>query len=70
LTLLTVFREIELPGFEVGRVDGVFALGFVLVLAGGSLMFLSSVAWIVLSSMVGMFFGFFSMVLCLGMDDL
>lgn len=65
-----MFREIEPPGFEVDRVDGAFALGFVLVLAGGSLMFLSSVAWIVLSSTVGMFLGFFSMVLCLGLDDL
>lgn len=65
-----MFREIELPSIEVGRVDGVFTFSFALVLAGGSLMFLSGVAWIVVLSMVGMFLGFFSMVLCLGMDDL
>lgn len=63
-----MFREIELPSFEVSRVDMVFALSFVLVLAGGSMMFLSNVVWAIIASMVGMFLGFFSMILCLGLE--
>jgi hypothetical protein len=53
-------------GFD--KVDAVFVFSFVLVVIGAGLMFLSEVVWVVMLSMVGMFFGFASMVLCLGLE--
>ena len=54
--------------FDFDKVDAVFVFSFFLVLVGAGLMFFSEVVWLVMLAMIGMFLGFASMVLCLGLE--
>lgn len=53
---------------EFDKVDAVFVFSFFLVLVGAGLMFFANVLLVVLAAMVGMFLGFASMVLCIGLE--
>ena len=53
---------------EIGKVDVVFALSFIVVVAGAVMMFVASQPVIVIASMIGMFLGFVVMILTLGLE--
>lgn len=56
--------------FNYDRIDWIFSLGFVMVIASAFTMFLTESVLMAVASLVGMFLAFCVMLMCMGVEDL